>query len=169
MSNEDPTKESPVGAAGEQNASDQTAAVEDPYPDLPGTPDMEYRHRVGLRNLRANKAPNFSSENQPETNGRKPGPNRATILKELLELTFTKNGEKVPNPLTGDGHMTIQEAIDVKLVTKALNGDLKAMQEIKDTVHGKIPEKRALTNGEGEDVDVPAQVVFIDDIPRKPK
>ena len=145
----------------EENKPDE---IIDPYPELPGGPHMEYRHRVGLRNLRAHKHPNW--EKPPEGGGRPLGrKSRSTILKELLELTFIKEGKKIANPLTGDDHMTIEEAIDVKLITKALNGDLKAMQEIKDSVHGKIPDKKALTDGDGEDV--PLLVQIIDDISDK--
>ena len=67
--------------------------------------------------------------------------NRSTILKQFLELEYRKRGRPVSNPLDPSAKsMTIEEAIDAKLICKAIDGDLAAIREIKDTVYGKNPD-----------------------------
>lgn len=61
--------------------------------------------------------------------GKAPGTkNRATILREILALK-DKNG------------ITNEYKVDAALFDKALEGDLTAIKEIKDTMHGKIVDK----------------------------
>lgn len=93
--------------------------------------------------------------------GRPPGiPNSKTRLRRLLELT-----ERVKNPVTGElEDFTIMEQIDMRLVSKARNGDLKAINTLLDRLEGKpaqaiensgeqkiIIETRRLDNGGNND------------------
>lgn len=78
-------------------------------------------------------------------------PNRSTILKELLGLTLKKpDGKNADNPFdTSEKKITIEKAIEIVLIQKALKGNMDAIREIKDTIHGKMTEKTELTGFEG--------------------
>jgi hypothetical protein len=63
--------------------------------------------------------------------------NRSTILKKWMEL-YTK----LKNPVTGkDEAGTVEDKVQLALITKALSGDVAAIKEINDTLYGKIQEK----------------------------
>jgi|ERR1051326_1134559 hypothetical protein len=67
--------------------------------------------------------------------------NRATVLKELLEMVsdFT-------NPLTLQKQTaTLETQVLVALVAKAKRGDVTAIREILDTVYGKVSDKQELS------------------------
>lgn len=75
--------------------------------------------------------------------GRKVGSkNRSTILAKYLGVTFKdKDGKMLPQPFGQDGEpLTVEEAIEVALLVEAINGNVTAIKEIKDTVHGKISQ-----------------------------
>lgn len=78
--------------------------------------------------------------------GRPPGArNRGTLLAEMLAaLVLDKDGKPVKNPVTGADGMIYEEAIDSALIKKALAGNIEAIKEIKDTLHGKIKEVREI-------------------------
>ena len=64
--------------------------------------------------------------------------NRSTILREILALQAKKvNLKSFELP---DG-ATYEDAINLKLADIALEGDLSAIKEIQDTLHGKIIDK----------------------------
>ena len=82
-----------------------------------------------------NKATQFSTENQPEKNGRPKGSkNTKTILDRFL------NAEKEQlNPFTKElEQMTIQELMALVQIKKALDGDLQAFKEITDRYEGPV-------------------------------
>lgn len=62
--------------------------------------------------------------------------NRSTILKRYLSAKLKDVPEDVPCEL--EGQITVEEAINLALIKKALSGDISAIREIQDTVHGKI-------------------------------
>lgn len=62
--------------------------------------------------------------------------NRATVLKELLNLKI--EGKTLDGK---EEKMTVESAVIGALVRKAMNGDVTAIKEIQDTVHGKMPDK----------------------------
>jgi hypothetical protein len=67
--------------------------------------------------------------------------NRSTILAELLKLkVLDKNGKAAAHPLTGKGNINFEELVDVALIKKAAAGNIDAIKEIKDTIHGKMTE-----------------------------
>jgi hypothetical protein len=74
--------------------------------------------------------------------GKAPGTkNRSTILAELLKLkVLDKNGKKAVHPLVGKGDINFEELVDVALIKKAAAGNIDAIKEIKDTIHGKMTE-----------------------------
>lgn len=64
--------------------------------------------------------------------------NRATILKRYLATNLKDNPSDIPFEL--EGKITVEEAIALALIKKALSGDISAIKEIQDTVHGKMTE-----------------------------
>jgi hypothetical protein len=79
------------------------------------------------------------------TKGKK---NRSTILKELLALVvLDENGKPKANPLKpSDKKITYEQMVGIALVKKATeDGDVRAIQEILDTMHGKIKDEGDLT------------------------
>lgn len=118
--------------------------------------------------LAKNKAPSWKKgDPSPNPQGRPPGKNRATVLTELMGLIFrrenpeTKKIEKVPNPLNPDEkEMTIETAIEVALIRRALTGNIAAIQEIKDSIYGKMANKIEAAGPDGG----PIPVTFVDDL-----
>ena len=70
--------------------------------------------------------------------------NRSTILREILELEAS------------DGK-TYEYKIDKALIDKALDGDIPAIKEIKDSVHGKITDTSFNINAETKEEALPAE------------
>ena len=67
--------------------------------------------------------------------------NRSTILKKWIGVTA-----KLKNPVTGKDEVgTVEDKVNLALITKALAGDVQAIKEINDTLYGKISEKTELT------------------------
>jgi hypothetical protein len=64
--------------------------------------------------------------------------NRATILKRYLEASLKDNPSDIPFEL--EGKITVEDAIVLALIKKALSGDIAAIKEIQDTVHGKMTD-----------------------------
>ena len=89
-----------------------------------------------------NKATQFSKENQPANKSRKKGvENSKTRLKRLLELVKDER-----NPITGEfEEFSVMEIMDMKLVLKAMKGDLQAYREILGRLEGKATQKNETT------------------------
>lgn len=62
---------------------------------------------------------------------------RASVLRELLAIPINV---KRPDGSTIPG-ATLEDAVGMALVQKALKGDVPAIREIYDTLHGKVTEK----------------------------
>ena len=77
------------------------------------------------------------------TAGKKPGTkNRATVLKELIALSLTRNNlDDVPVELSTEAHVINS------LLRKALDGDVPAIKEVQDTLHGKIADLHGNADG----------------------
>jgi len=81
--------------------------------------------------------------------------NRDTILREMLALTLKKKGADgkmadVEHPLDPSRKsITVEEGINAALVNRALKGEIRAIQEIQDTLYGKIKETKVLENPDG--------------------
>jgi hypothetical protein len=58
--------------------------------------------------------------------------NRATILKRYLSASLKDNPSDIPFEL--EGRITVEDAIALALIKKALSGDIAAIKEIQDTV-----------------------------------
>ena len=63
--------------------------------------------------------------------------NRSTILKKWIEVITKVKDPATEKELPG----TIEDKINLSLITKALAGDVQAIKEINDTLYGKIPDK----------------------------
>lgn len=115
----------------------------------------------------ANRKPPFEKGNQlAKGHGRPKGSkNRATILKELMELALLDaSGKQVANPLNPkEKRMLVETALGVAIIQKALKGNVEAYREIMDSVHGKMTEKKELTGADGEPL---MPVVILNDVPR---
>ncbi len=59
-------------------------------------------------------------------------------MKRYLSANLKDNPPDVPLEL--DGRITVEEAIALALIKKALSGDIAAIKEIQDTVHGKLTD-----------------------------
>jgi hypothetical protein len=65
---------------------------------------------------------------------------RSTILKKWIEVTA-----KLKNPITGKDELgTVEDKVNLALITKALSGDVQAIKEINDTLYGKIQENQKI-------------------------
>jgi hypothetical protein len=75
----------------------------------------------------------FSSEYQPEKNGRPKGAkNRSTIAKYWLEVN-----QKLKNPLTGaEETMSQEDLMTLALIKKAREGDVSAYKALMDSGYG---------------------------------
>lgn len=84
----------------------------------------------------------FSSEYQPEKNGRPKGSrNRSTIIREWLQVE-----QKFKNPITGKEEILEQQDImTLALIKKAREGDVSAYRELMDGCYGKIDNNVKLT------------------------
>lgn len=72
--------------------------------------------------------------------------NRSTVLKELYSTIITGND------ISGlEKQMPLEVALMTSLAKKALAGDVAAIKEAQDTVYGKVPEKIANTDSDGND------------------
>jgi len=71
-------------------------------------------------------------------NGRPVGSkNRKTLLKKWLELSAD-----VLAPITNESTSgTVEDAVYLALIKKALDGDVNAIKEISDTMYGKLTDK----------------------------
>ena len=84
-----------------------------------------------LKNLQKGKK--FSAENQPSPEAKSKGQKEKKTMRELLDYLLekeitNKKGEKA----------TTKEAILVAAIKKAIEGDIKALQFIRDTI-GEMP------------------------------
>jgi len=81
----------------------------------------------------------FSSEHQPARKGRKKGSkNRATLLKKWLAVKVD-----VLDPATGDPQKgTVEDEIVLSLISKAKFGDVRAIEQILDSVYGRLTENQ---------------------------
>lgn len=73
--------------------------------------------------------------------------NRSTVLKRWMGVNT-----KVKNPITKETEVgTVEDLVMLALINKAMAGDVAAIREIQDTLHGKIPDKNELTGKDGKD------------------
>lgn len=80
--------------------------------------------------------------------GRPPGiPDRRRISKEVAEVLI--DAEWVDGKTV---KMGAEYAMVAALWRKAIAGDVAAIKEIQDTLHGKIPDKQEITGKDGEAV-----------------
>jgi hypothetical protein len=85
----------------------------------------------------------FSSEYQPEKNGRPKGAkNRSTIARYWLEVN-----QDLKNPLTGDTEtMSQEDLMTLALIKKAREGDVNAYKALMDSGYGAPVQQIEQTN-----------------------
>ena len=85
----------------------------------------------------------FSSEYQPEKNGRPKGrKNRSTIARRWLEVN-----QELKNPLTSEFEVMSQEDLmTLALIKKARNGDVNAYKVLMDSGYGSPVQQIEQTN-----------------------
>lgn len=82
----------------------------------------------------------FHTNPERRSNGRPKGSkNRSTILKQFLELPLKSKPSGHDNIDLPDG-LTLEDAVQLALIRKATDGDVTAIKEIQDTLHGKLKE-----------------------------
>lgn len=81
---------------------------------------------------------------------------RATLLKDLLDLNVrNEQGGEVPNPLDPkEKKISYEKAIMVALIKKALAGNIVAIQEVQNTLHGKIKDETDVTLQQDEPLEI---------------
>ena len=89
-----------------------------------------------------NKNTQFSSERQPQKNGRKKGArNRKTIVREWLMVE-----QDYKNPITGTVETLSQaDIMTLAIISKARKGDVVAFRELMDSGYGKNTEVQETT------------------------
>lgn len=122
--------------------------------DKPKKPSRRKPTEKQLAALRP--APPWKKGQSGNPKGRPKGSrNRDTILREMLALTLKKKGADgnmadVEHPLDPSRKsITVEEGINAALVNRALKGEIRAIQEIQDTLYGKIKETKVLENPDG--------------------
>jgi hypothetical protein len=106
----------------------------------------------------------FTSENQPKKRrSRKGVPNRATVLQKYLKQKIkfpnkNQKGEKVFETLDEDISITAEEGVMLSLIAEAMRGNVTAIREIQDTVHGKIKEESDINISGGLDVNIQSAI-----------
>lgn len=90
------------------------------------------------------KSTQFKPGQSGNTNGRPKGiPNASTRMRRFLELEI--NGK---NPITkADELFTVAELMDLKIIAKAMNGDLQAWEKINDRLEGKAKQTTEHSGG----------------------
>jgi hypothetical protein len=85
------------------------------------------------------KEHNFKNHPEYIKSGRPKGlKNRATILKKWITIAA-----KIKHPESDETiDATMEDKVNLALLTKALSGDVQAIKEINDTLYGKIPDKQ---------------------------
>lgn len=76
--------------------------------------------------------------------------NRSTILKRWVEVSVKIKDKS--NPLLKEYIGTVEDEIILALISEARKGNIQAIKEIQDTLHGKIPDKSELTGAGGKDL-----------------
>jgi hypothetical protein len=68
--------------------------------------------------------------------------NRATYIQKYADAVLRdKDGKTKEQPFKMDGGpLTVEEAMDLAQIKKALNGDTNAYTVVKNTLYGKIPD-----------------------------
>jgi hypothetical protein len=99
----------------------------------------------------------FSKDKQPEHPGRPKGSlSIKTILSKLLDEELD-----IVNPLTQQKEkMTVAKIIQMQKISKAMKGDMKAIEMIEDRMEGKPVSKNEHTGKDGEPL-VPPSINFI--------
>jgi hypothetical protein len=90
-----------------------------------------------------NNLKKFSSEYQPEKNGRNKGSkNRSTIARRWLEVN-----QSLKNPLTGEQEtMSQEDLMTLALIKKAREGDVTAYKALMDSGYGAPLQQIEQTN-----------------------
>lgn len=92
-------------------------------------------------------------------NGRPKGSkNRATVLKKWISISAKIKHPENDSTIKG----TMEDKVNLALLTKALTGDVQAIKEINDTLYGKIPDKNELSGTGGKDLNPYIVIELID-------
>jgi hypothetical protein len=92
----------------------------------------------------------FSSENQPATNGRTEGVrNRTTIARIVLDMARTLPPELIAIHPDLDGETTFEEVMTLVQAERAVNGDTNAYKALMDSAHGAPNQQTTLANPDG--------------------
>ena len=116
--------------------------------------------------LEKHRAPAWKEGESGNSAGKPKGiKNRSTILKKYLEATFKNDkGETKPQPfhLEDGTPLTVEEAINLALIKKAMGGDVNAIAQVLDTAYGKLTDKRQQLGKDDQPVDPEIRVRIID-------
>lgn len=56
-------------------------------------------------------------------------------------------------------YLAEREEVDGALITKAKTGDVPAIRELYDRVHGKAPQETRITGKDGKDINEPSEAI----------
>jgi len=91
----------------------------------------------------------FSSDNQPENNGRKPGiKNRSTIIKQIFTMVgvlpdemYNALKEVIPSI---EQQMTLEEILSIAQIAQGMKGDTSAYKAVMDSAYGAPKQEVAM-------------------------
>lgn len=96
-------------------------------------------NEASLKNLKKGKQ--FSKDYQPSPEAKSQGQKNAKTMRETLEILLAK---EITNKAGETA--TTREAISVSLIKKAMSGDVRAFEVIRDTIGEKPTDKIDATN-----------------------
>jgi hypothetical protein len=99
----------------------------------------------------------FSTENQPESNGRPEGSrSRSTIAKKWLEVE-----SDFKNPMTKQTEkMSVEDAMTLSMISAVLTKqNVQAYNALKDEVYGKINDTLDIGNKDGQPFEATIRVI----------
>lgn len=110
--------------------------------------DRRGKNEESKKNLAKGKK--FSKEYQPTPEAKSLAKQKKKTMREMLDYLMEKN---IKDKSTGNEVSTL-EAMSISLISKALKGDVRAYEVIRDTVGQKLTDRTEITLNQGLEFDM---------------